>query len=99
MHIEPRAVPGGIAAAIMTKRPELARMTARKIRDGNVLLNAEDQAQVVELVADLLESANEDQDRLRDMLLRIKGIRDYGRGLESTAEALLVLVEGCGVKG
>ena len=94
-----RCLPGGIAAAIMTKRPQLVRVVSAEVRHGTFSLTPEDQAEVIDLIGDMLQQANENEERMRDMLLKLKRIQTAGKGLETAAEALLVLVEECGVGG
>lgn len=93
-----RILPGGIAAALMTRRPELVKIVAAAVRLGTQVLTPEDQAEIIELVGDLIRQNVADQNRMRDMLLTIKGIREFGKGLEGQAEKLMDLVERCGVE-
>ena len=94
-----RILPGPIAAALMTQRPSLLHVVAEDVRKGTLALSPEDQAEVIELLGDFLQQANEDRQRLRDMLPRLKGMQTTGRGLMTASEALLVLVAECGVTG
>jgi hypothetical protein len=94
-----RVLPGGIAAALMTRRPELVKMVAAEVRLGTTVLTPEDQAELIGLIGDLISQSVNDQERLRQMILTIKGIREFGKGLEGQAERLMVLVAECGVEG
>jgi len=56
-----RILPGPIAAALMTQRPSLLHVVAEDVRKGTLALSPEDQAEVIELLGDFLQQANEDR--------------------------------------
>jgi hypothetical protein len=93
-----RVLPGGIAIAVTTRRHELLACVIDEVRSGRLVLNTEDQAEIIGLLSDLIEQDNQTRQNLRDMLPRLKGMQTTGLGMQTSAEALLCLVEGCGIK-
>jgi hypothetical protein len=91
-------VPGGAAAALSTMRPEMARIVATQLREGILQpLSPEEQAGLLDLVADLIQRVSDDQDQLRDSLLTVRGIREYGKGLQGMSEKIIAALAACNV--
>lgn len=89
----PHTVPGGVAAAIASNRPELLEVTARQIESGQIAVSPQQMAGMLRCFKELLEIRQQQVQRIATLESRIREIDDVAKSLTGIADKLRELVQ------
>jgi hypothetical protein len=85
-------VPGEVAAAVVTRRPELLTPLRRAVgKDGLDAVNA---TALLDLVRDAIMEAQKDDERYRALLVRLESLRATAKGLLTSLDGLTAEMTG-----
>jgi hypothetical protein len=85
-------VPGEVAAAVTTRRPEL--LTPLRVRVGKDGLDAASATALLDLVRDAILEAQKDDERYRALLVRLESLRATAKGLLTALDKLTAEMTG-----
>jgi hypothetical protein len=99
MNETKKMVPGEIAAAVSTRRPELLTPLRARIKNGSGTISKEDALTLLDLIADAIKEAQDDDERRRVLVERVKGFRGNFSGAIGTLDKMIAEFEGKAAPG
>lgn len=81
-------LPGPLAAALATNRPELVSVFISEVKTGHEVLTPEIQAEMLQLLVDLIQDREEGRARFAELSTSIKHLSNSARGLSAGLELL-----------
>lgn len=90
-------VPGEVAAAVITRRPELLAPLRQHVMDEG-RLDADTTLNLIDLVRDAILEAQKDDEKHRAFLVRVESLRGTAKGLLTALDAMVDEMSGMSVR-